>query len=306
MSIRSTIFAFSAVLTIIAPASAQIIDHSNPSTNNADLVANQNYNWGPIFMAGRCRLTDKGTGEISSIYYQNRVNVNQFRNSFIFQILSGGPGDTSNGSGNDSDGFTFTIQNEGLAAMGLGGGNLGYGDGIHNSVAVKFDTVPNGWDKVPDPSFSSTGLYANGQTPAGGTDLLQSNVNLRSQHPMRVDMEYDGATLFVAISDLVTGAIAREYYKVDIPHVIGSQTAFVGFTAATGDGSSAQDLLKWYWASPPLAAKTASRPSRSCISASRKVKSGETIAPWPTTAIVGPKVHGKRLSARSTPRLASR
>ena len=289
MRIRNVVLALAATLSMAGAVSAQVVDHSNPSANNADLVANQSYDWGPIFLAGRCRMTDKGTGEISSVYYQNRVNVNQFTNSFIFQILSGGSTDTSTGGGNDSDGLTFTIQNDGLGALGFGGGNLGYGEGVHHSIAVKFDTVPNGWDKNPDPSYSSTGLYTSGQTPGGGIDLLPSGINLRSQHPMRVDMQYDGTTLVVVITDMITGVVATQYYTIDIPRVVGSQTAFIGFTAATGDGSSAQDLLRWYWASPPLFGKTQATASHACDIKPHKAGSRDTVAPWPTEAIPGPR-----------------
>ena len=113
---------------------------------------------------------------------------------------------------------------------------------------MKFDTVPNDGD----PSVSNTGLFASGQGPFGGYDMLKNGVKLRNQHPFGVDMKYNGRLLQVRITDVVNGATSHQSYTVNIPRAIGSRTAFVGFTVATGFGSSAQDLLKWYFAAPPL------------------------------------------------------
>jgi hypothetical protein len=280
------------LLLAVVPGGAQVIDHSNPSAGNADLVANQNYQWGPIFLGGVCRLTDKGSSETGTVYYHERVNVSRFQTSFVFQIIGGGPGDASDGSGNLADGITFVIQNQGLDALGEPGGSLGYG-GITKSVAVKFDPVPNGWGNVSDPSYSSTGIYVNGETPAGGHDLLRDGVNLRSGHPFRVDMEYDGAVLAVRITDQVTGAASVQRYRVDIPSIVGGRKAFVGFTAATGLGTASQDLIKWYYASEPIHDSTRGFRRRVGRAASRKqlaAAKGATVAPWPTRALSAKQV----------------
>ena len=275
-----------ALAVIVYPgiARAQIIDHSNPSSGNDDLVANQSYAWGPIFLGGVCRLTDKGTSETSSIFSREKVNITRFETSFVFQILSGGPGDTSDGEGNCADGLTFTIQNHGADALGADGGSLGY-EGITRSVCIKFDTVPNGGD----PSVSSTGLFVNGQAPFGGYDLLSDGVKLRSQHPFRVDVAYDGRMLRVHIVDMTTGAASLQSYTVDIPRAVGGRTAHVGFTAATGLGSSAQDLLKWYFASANIGrfgqGPAADRKEVASSAVRREVAKapakGAVVAAWP-------------------------
>lgn len=260
-------------------ANAQIIDHSNPSINNNDMVANQSYNWGPIFLGGICRLTDKGSSETGTIFSKERVDITQFETSFVFQILCGGPGDASDGTGNCADGMTFVIQNQGVDALGAPGGSMGYA-GITKSVAVKFDTVPNPWDGNPDPSASSTGLYSGGEIPAGGYDLLRDKINLRSQHLFRVDMRYDGRELNVRIADQETNAVSAQSYSVDIPKRVGGATAFIGFTAATGLGTASHDLHRWYFASTP--------PQSRRVGASLRHKnkgpfsSGVTVAAWPT------------------------
>jgi hypothetical protein len=275
----------SALLLLSAgSAGAQIIDHSNPATGNDDLVANQNYPWGPIFVGGLCRLTDKGQGETASVYFRDRVNISRFQNSFVFQIISGASGDPSDGSGNVADGFTFIIQNQGLDALGGGGGELG-SSAIAKSVAIKFDPTPNSWDGLADPSISSTGIFAHGSRPGGGIDLLPEGINLRSGHPFRVDMDYNGAVLTVRITDEFSGASALQKYRVDIPAIVGGKTAYVGFTGATGLGTAAQDLLKWYYASEPLLEH--SSPVRLTHRRGARVNSraGMTVAAWPTRAL---------------------
>jgi len=281
-----TLIGLSAALFLAGsnPGRAQIIDHSHPSAGNEDLVATQSYPWGPMFLGAVCRMTDKGTDEAASIFSREKVNITRFRNSFEFQILSGGPGDTTTGEGNCADGITFTIQNAAPDALGGGGGSLGYA-GIPHSVALKLDCVPN----PGDPSVSSTGLFVNGAVPIGGTDLLQDGISLRSQHPFRVDMEYDGRILGVEITDMLTGVVSTRVYKIDIPATIGSRVAYVGFTAATGLGSSAQDLHKWYFASEPLPVLFQGRSERvSNLRSSRHkalVPEGATVAAWPTTTM---------------------
>jgi hypothetical protein len=282
--------------------SAQIIDHSNPAAGNNDMVANQSYDWGPIFLGGVCRLTDKGSSETGTVFSKERVNITQFETSFVFQILSGGPGDTSDGTGNCADGMTFIIQNQGVDALGDAGGGLGYA-GIGSSIAVKFDTVPNGWDANPDPSYSSTGLYANGEVPAGGYDLLRDDINLRSQHLFRVDMRYNGAVLGVRITDLATGKSSVQTYTVNIPQIVGGQTAFVGFSAATGLGTATHDLHRWYFASPPLVRPFGSVRRVSAVKAEavkRAGKRGATVAPWPTVTEHPIKSTATRLKKRTS------
>ena len=73
------------------------------------------------------------------------LNITQFTNDFAFQLVNP-----------NADGFTFTIQNNGLNALGVSGGDLGYA-GITRSVAVKFDLYSNSGEGV-----DSTGLYQNG------------------------------------------------------------------------------------------------------------------------------------------------
>ena len=107
--------------------------------------------------ATRLQLTDTtAQNESASAFWTTPVNVQSFTNDFTFQLTSP-----------TADGFTFTIQNTGITALGPGGGGLGYGPdstagaaGIGKSVAVKFDIYSNAGEGI-----NSTGLYTNGASP---------------------------------------------------------------------------------------------------------------------------------------------
>ena len=118
--------------------------------------------------------------------------------------------------------------------------------GLAPSVAIKFDI----FDPFPWLPVSQTGLITNGADPQNPSiDLLPSGIDLTNQHPFLVSMEYDGTTLDVTIEDTVTLDSASQSYTIDIPSVIGSNKAFVGFTAATGTLTSVQDVLSWNYQS---------------------------------------------------------
>jgi hypothetical protein len=142
----------------------------------------------------------------------------------------------------------FVLQGVGPAALGPSSGGLGLGPdhaggtgGIPNSVGVKFDLFNNQGEGV-----DSTGLYLNGAAPTTpATDLTGTGIDLHSGHVFNVTMTYDGTTLMVTIADASTGASATQSYKVNIPSVVGSNTAFAGFTGGTGGLTATRDVLSW-------------------------------------------------------------
>jgi hypothetical protein len=167
--------------------------------------------------------------------------VARFRTSFSFQLLNP-----------NADGFAFVLQGVGPTALGGTGGGLGYapdpgtgvGGAIGSSLAVKFDLFNNSGEGV-----DSTGLYTNGAEPTTpATDLSASGIDLHSGHVFNVTMAYDGTTLVVTISDASTGASATQSFAVDIPGLVGSNLAFVGFTGGTGGQTATDNILGWTFA----------------------------------------------------------
>ncbi len=176
------------------------------------------------------QLTSHGSeNQAGSAFYTTPVNIQAFTTNFNFQLTNPA-----------ADGFTFTIQNVGPGALGGRGGSLGY-EHIGNSVAIKFDLYQN----TGDPSNNSTGVFIDGVGPFGGIDLTGSGINLHSGDAMDGHITYNGTTLTLTITDLVTMATWSHPFTIDIPGTMGGSTAYVGFTGATGAGTSTQQILNW-------------------------------------------------------------
>ena len=185
----------------------------------------------------RLQITNGGTGQAGSAFYNAPVNVQSFTTDFALQLLNP-----------VADGFTFTIQGNGPTALGPPGGGLGYGPdhaggtgGIGKSVAVKFDLYSNGGEGT-----NSTGLYTNGASPTTpSTDLTSSGVNLHSGDLMSIHITYDGANLAMTLTDKVTNATFTKSWPVDIPALVGGNTAYAGFTGGTGGSTADQEVVTW-------------------------------------------------------------
>ncbi|HTG29780.1 MAG TPA: chitobiase/beta-hexosaminidase C-terminal domain-containing protein [Methylomirabilota bacterium] len=191
------------------------------------------FNGSAVLSNGVLQLTNGGSAEAGSAWFNTTVNITQFTNDFAFQLVNP-----------NADGITFTIQNAGLAALGNTGGSLGYA-GIAKSVAVKFDLYNNGGEGI-----DSTGLYQNSAVPiTPASDLSSSGINLHSGDKFSVHMTYNGATLAMTITDGTTGAVYNTSWSINIPQVIGSNIAFVGFTGGTGGLTATQNIQTWTFVS---------------------------------------------------------
>jgi hypothetical protein len=172
-----------------------------------------------------------------SVWFATPVNINAFTTDFNFQLLSA-----------KADGFTFVMQNAGVTALGPGGSGLGYGathpggtGGLGRSVAVKFDLYSNNGEGA-----DSTGFYTNGASPTvPATDMTASGVKLNSGHAMHAHITYDGTNLTLVLTDTVTSQSFTQTSAINIPSIVGSGTAYVGFTAATGGLTMTTDILNW-------------------------------------------------------------
>ena len=181
----------------------------------------------------RLRLTDGKANEAASAFATAAINVQSFTTNFSFQLTNA-----------NADGFTFIIQGNKPAALGSPGGNLGYG-GIGKSVAVKFDLYSGAGE-----GRNSTGLYTNGAVPTVPAVTLGGGVNLHSGDPFNVQITYNGTVLTMTITDAtVPSQSFTTSWTVNIPSIVGGNTAFVGFTGATGGATAIQELISWTYTS---------------------------------------------------------
>jgi hypothetical protein len=175
------------------------------------------------------QLTDTTTTfEAGSAYWTMPVNVQSFTNDFTFQLTNA-----------NADGFTFVLQNAGLTALGAAGGGLGFA-GMTPSMAVKFDL----FDNVGEGN-NSTGLYTYGYAPTTPATTLGGGVNLHSGDVFQVHMVYDGTNLTMTITDTTVAASFTTSWPINIPGTVGGNTAYVGFTGATGGLTATQQILYW-------------------------------------------------------------
>lgn len=186
-------------------------------------------------------MTDGGGTEARSAFFNAPINVQSFTNNFSFQLTNP-----------NADGFTFTIQGNAANVVGPSGGGLGYGPDtpggtppagtpIGKSIAVKFDLFNNAGEGT-----DSTGWYTNGVSPTTpASDMTASGVNLHSGDAMNVHMTYNGTTLNWTVTDPTAGKSFATSAAVNIPSVVGGNTAFVGFTAGTGGATATQEIISW-------------------------------------------------------------
>jgi sugar lactone lactonase YvrE len=200
-------------------------------------------NGGATIQGTALQLTDGGTNERRSAFYDTPIGLSSFQTEFDFQL---GGEDTL---GTDADGFTFVLQSNGPNALGSSGGGLGYGlpaigqsgPSITNSVAIKFDLHNNDGE-----GSSSTGLYVNGAAPTTPSiNLLPGNIDLHSGHTFHVKLLYDGSTLTLTITDKSTHAVLSHPFTVDIAGILGGPTGFAGFTGSTGGKTVVVSILDW-------------------------------------------------------------
>ncbi len=192
--------------------------------------------------ANNLELTDGGSYEAGSSFWTTPVNIQSFTTNFTFQQTSA-----------VADGFTFTIQNAGVTALGNLGGGLGYGvnpnggtsGGIGNSVAIKFDIYSNSGEGT-----DSTGIYTDGASPTvPAVDLTPSGIVLLSGDTMSAQLVYNGTTLTLNLTDTVTSKTFTYAFTVNIPSTVGANTAYVGFTGGTGGGTAIQNIKTWTFTS---------------------------------------------------------
>jgi hypothetical protein len=211
------------VVTGSITAQCQTIDYTNGFTSTGLTLNN-----GASITNGLLQLTDGKSNEARSAFSSTMFPISTFTSDFTFQELNA-----------NADGFTFVLQSNKPTAVGLEGGDLGYG-GIPKSMALKFDLHDN-QGEGPD----STGIFFNGVMPAApALNLAPANLDLHSGHVFSAHVAYANALTTVTLTDTVTGATVSWSSAGDISGVIGS-SAYVGFTGGAGGPSAVQNILTW-------------------------------------------------------------
>ncbi|HEX5218055.1 MAG TPA: immunoglobulin domain-containing protein [Verrucomicrobiae bacterium] len=177
----------------------------------------------PTMDTGTVTLTSGAGSTARSVFYNAPLYIGAFNASFVYHDVGGG----------GADGATFTIQNDprGATALGGGGGALGYA-GITPSVGLGIN--------IYEPNTRGVALLQNGAVPGTGAWTVPSPVVIGSVNPLFVSLRYAAGTLRVTLVESNTANVYNATIPVNIPAVVGGNTAYVGFTGADGGVVSTQ------------------------------------------------------------------
>ena len=204
------------------------------------------------------RLTPATTGQGGSTFTTSQVALGagaSFSSTFQFRFTSAGGIDPA-------DGIAFMLQTVNNNVGGTGGG-IGV-QGINNSVAIEFDTFNNGSNDLNNSNHVAVDInghvndgtsFSNqfGANPYGvatcdfGSGHTQTGC-LSNGDLWTAFINYDGTSKLLSVSvkdaaNAVDDVIINA--SIDIPSIIGSTSAFIGFTAATGSGFENHDIVNW-------------------------------------------------------------
>jgi lectin family protein len=237
-----------AITTAAAPTGAFAAGSDTPidypTFNGAAHTLARNGSADIIISAGRVnqrilRLTAGGFRQAGSAWAGQKLDVDgSFESTFKAYLHHGRPG---------GDGIAFLVQAEGPRALGGWGGGLGY-RGIKRSVAIEFDTFQN----TTDPNSNHLAVVLGGD-PDHPMDARTPSIPLFGK-PFLARVSYDAPStrLRVYVSSLYAGATEKLVLdeRVDLAAGVGASSAWVGFTAATGDLLSKQDIYSWSVTAP--------------------------------------------------------
>lgn len=180
----------------------------------------------PTISGTTLTLTTNVGWQASSAFYSVKMST---RRNFTVTFTYTPSGDRT------ADGITFIMQNNSLTGLGNDGGSLGYYPEFTSSIAIGFNlyssyTVGVGYftNATVDPQSTT---YTSVPSLGNGTAV---NVT--------IVYNYSAKTLTLTLVQGVTTIYNHTYTGIDIPTIIGSPLAWVGFTGATGGSQSTQTI----------------------------------------------------------------
>lgn len=238
-----------------------IVSISSTLAAGPSLYADQGSgSWAGIILNGsagqvgdRLRLTPAAAWQAGSAWFATKQFVQGgFTATFQFQITELGVRYAKEAG---ADGFAFIIQNSSESALGDAGGEIGYGSdpgegeedrGISNSLAIEFDTYDNADQGKGDPNNNHVSVQTRWTAPnsvnhaysLGATTQIPKLKN-GNIHTARI--AFGSGFLQVFIDDLTTPVLTVPLVNLGLALDAGS--AWVGFTAATGEAWENHDIL---------------------------------------------------------------
>ena len=221
----------------------------------------------PVVVNNSVTLTDGGASENGSFYFQNPVEIaTPWQASFLYQVVNPV-------TGYMADGTCFVIHNDPRGASVLSGGGGSFGiSGVAPSAEIELNLYSgaNGGEGF---AFNYNGNVGN---VGGANNTPTAPVVLDSGNPIRVNVSYGFGVIYVTLTDTGTQATWSTSVNLgtlgtDLPTLVGGNTAYVGFSGATGGVSSYQKVSNFTFVSVPSLTVHATG-------------AGTAIISWPPTA----------------------
>lgn len=190
------------------------------------------------------RLTSAGPSQSGSAFNTQTINAANFSTFFTFRITNPGGSLFDGNTDTGADGITFVVQNV-SASIGGAGQGIGYA-GISPSVGVEFDTWQNPYNN--DPGSNHLGIDVNGNVNhgTGSPNTLPVATRFDDGNIWYAWIDYNGTNLEVRANQ--TGIRPDSYMlsrALSISTILGTDTAYVGFTSGTGADWGNHDILSW-------------------------------------------------------------
>lgn len=266
------------------------------------------------------QLTSGGNWQSGAIWNPDTVDLTQSFNLW-FEMNFG-----SNGACG-ADGMTFTLQAQGLGALGETGGELGIGTGsagsgavlpaVSPAVSVEFDTFQNWAGDAPpnnnDPNYDHIMIDENGNvvhtdacgaTAGGGTvtagpgpafcpvPALASEASIKDGAWHSVNIAWNAATKQMTVT--FDGALRLTYANDMVANIFsGNSCVYLGFTAASGGCNNVQQVrLQQCLPSPTPSPTFSASPTPYPVGCGTPVALGASIVESGCIAASGAAVNG--------------
>jgi len=300
---RTAFWSIGCCIALASSSAAQSFNYAD-FTNTTGLVLNGNATQTGVAL----HVTSPLTTQKGSFWYSTPVNVAAgFDTTFTFRIAV----PTGNAG---ADGMAFVIQNDprGTAALADSGSDIGCyaeptsaaGTAIANSIAIEIDTYQIGapWN---DPDANHISIHTNGTGDILGSETYSlglyspaANMSDGALHTLRVlyqpgtlDVFLDSTTPSLSVSySFATGGTWTAGGTVGGLNLIGGNSAYVGFTAATGGAWEAHNVLSWSFGplvSNPTSYCTAGTSANGCVAAISANANPSVSFAHPCTVTVG-------------------
>ncbi|MFH1866782.1 MAG: alpha/beta fold hydrolase [Patescibacteria group bacterium] len=195
-----------------------------------------------LVTTNKLRLTKALKNEKGACWHRNQqIVVDTFETTFRFQITDCG------GLDGGADGLAFVIQNASDSAIGNHGGGIAY-YGIVNSLAIEFDMYDNGRDPNNNHiSVQSRGTLSNSYDHIYSLGSTTALPNMSNGSIYTVKINYINGLLAVYLNNLSL-PLFTVHVLIDTLLNLNGERAWIGFTAATGNGYQNHDILSWSFA----------------------------------------------------------